>query len=43
MNELMTSNEEATVTMTHEVSGKEVTVVNTPSVVSKYEGLGYKA
>ncbi len=43
MNELMTNAKTATVTMTHEVSGKEVVVTNIPSVVAKYEGLGYKA
>jgi len=43
MNELMTSTTVGTVTMTHETSGKEVVVTNTPSVVSKYEALGFKA
>jgi len=43
MNELNTKANETTVTLTHEVSGKEVVVVNTDSVKAKYEALGYKA
>lgn len=43
MSNLNTENKGTTVTMTHEVSGKEVVVINVPSVVAKYEGLGYKA
>jgi len=43
MNEFNTNEKGTTVTMTHETSGKEVVVINTSSVVSKYEALGYKA
>jgi len=42
MNDFNTSNaNEKTVTVVHAFSGKELVIVNTPSVISNYFNMGY--